>query len=96
MYSSTILRVAAITSLKHIGLLVGLIGTPIIFFNGKLATFEKVGLLFGLFIFFWLLYLGLCFLFHRLSLRKSSNLNHYLSLDEVAKGKAVGSYLDGW
>ncbi len=96
MYSSTVLKVAAITSLKHIGLLVCLIGTPIIFFNGNLTAFEKVGLLFGLLVFFWLVYLGLCFLFHRVSLRKSSNRTQYLSLDDVAKGKAIGSYLEGW
>ncbi|RYV01227.1 hypothetical protein SOPP22_12525 [Shewanella sp. OPT22] len=96
MYSLTILRIAVITSFKYVGLLVCIIGIPIFYFNGELNIIIKTGLFFGLLIFFWSVYSGFCFMFHRMSLRENSNLEHYLKLSDAEKGKEIGSYFEGW
>ncbi len=96
MYSFTVFKIAAKTSFMHISWLVCLIGTPIIYFRDGLGLLAKTGLLVGLLIFFWLLYLGLCFLFHRYSLRKPETKSVFINQDDISKGKEIGSYLEGW
>ena len=95
-YSVSIFKVAAKKSFLHIFWLVALIGIPIIFFRDGLDLAEKTLLFVGFLIFFWLIYLGLCILFHRLSLRDENNRFGYLAKTEIERGKEVGSHLDGW
>ena len=80
----------------HISWLVCLIGIPVVYFRDGLSLLEKTFLLVGLLMFFWLLYLALCFLFHRYSLRKPETKSAFIKLDDISKGKEVGSYLEGW
>lgn len=96
MYSPTVIKVAAKKSFMHISWLVGVIGIPIVFFLDGLSLIEKTGLFLGLLVFFWLLYLALCFALHRFSLRKAEIKADFLALDDSSKGKVVGSYLEGW
>ena len=95
-YNSNILKVAAKESFFHISWLVALIGIPIIFFRDGLNWQEKSFLFVVFLIFFWLLYLLFCFMFHRLSLRHEATLNLYLAKDDQEKGKEIGTHLEGW
>jgi hypothetical protein len=95
-YNLSIFKIAAKKSFLHISWLVALIGIPIVFFRDGLSLFEKSLLFIGLLIFFWLVYLGLCILFHRLSLRDENNRFGYLAKTETERGKEVGSHLEGW
>ena len=95
-YNMSIFKVAAKKSFLHISWLVALIGIPIIFFRDGLDLTEKTLLFVGFLIFFWLAYLGLCILFHRLSLRDENNRFGYLAKSETERGEEVGSHLEGW
>jgi len=95
-YNSITLRIAAKESFLHISWLVALIGIPIVFFRDGLNFQEKSLLFICFLIFFWLLYLLLCLIFHRLSLRNETTLKLYLSKDDVKKGIEVGTHLEGW
>ncbi len=96
MYSFTIFKTAAKVSFMHISWLICLIGIPVVYFRDGLNLLEKTFLLVGLLMFFWLLYLALCFLFHRYSLRNPEARSAFVKLDDIAKGKEIGSYLEGW
>ena len=95
-YNPTILKVAAKESFLHISWLVALIGIPIVFFRDGLNLQEKSLLFAAFLIFFWLLYLLFCFIFHRLSLRHEATRNIYLAKDDQEKGKEIGTHLEGW
>ncbi len=96
MYSLKVLKVAAKESFNHILLLMAVIGGPIIYFSDGLDWLEKFALGVILLVIIWLLYLGLCFGFHRFSIRKCDVKEALQALDEIEKGKEVGSYLEGW
>ena len=96
IYNTAILKVAARKSFFHISWLVLLIGTPIVFFNGGLSLIEKVLLLAGLLLFFWLIYFLLCIFFHRLSIRDNDARANFMAKDDKEKGEEVGSKLEGW
>lgn len=95
-YNSNILKTAAKVSFLHISWLVALIGIPIVFFRDGLDLIEKSMLFAGLLVFFWLVYLLFCIVFHRLSLRNEHNRFGYLAKDDLEKGKEVGTHLEGW
>ena len=95
-YNRSILKVAAWSSFVHISWLVVLIGVPIVFFADGLTLFEKSLFWLGLLCFFWLVYLAMNVLFHRLCLRNENNRVSYISKSDKERGKAVGIYLEGW
>ena len=92
-YNISIVKVAAWSSFVHISWLLCLIGIPIVFFANGLTLFGKSLLWLGFLGFFWLVYLALNFLFHRLSLRDENNRLGYMSKSDEEKGKAVGTHL---
>ncbi|MBT0586946.1 hypothetical protein [Alteromonas oceanisediminis] len=95
-YNVKILNQAAKTSFVHIVWLFALIGTPIVFFNHGLSLSQKTILFFGLLVFFWLTYLGLCVAIHQFKLRDKNNQTAYLKKSDIEKGKDIGSLLEGW
>lgn len=95
-YNFSILKSAAKTAFLHISWLVSLIGAPIIFFRGGLDLLEKFLLFLAFLMFFWLVYLLFCIIFHRLSFRDENNRFGYLQKSDTEKGKEVGSHLEGW
>lgn len=95
-YNSTIIKTAAKVAFLHILWLVALIGIPIVFFAKSIGFIEKSLLFMVLLIFFWLVYLLCCFTFHRLSMRDKHNRVVYQAKNDLEKGKAVGTYLEGW
>lgn len=96
LYNRVIFKVAAKKSFVHISWLVALIGIPIVFFADGLSWLDRVTLFIGMLLFFWLFYLTLCILFHRLSLRHEDNRVAYLAKSDIEKGEEVGSKLEGW
>jgi ABC-type nickel/cobalt efflux system permease component RcnA len=96
MYSIKVVKVAAKESFTHMLWLMAVIGIPMVYFSNSLDWMEKSALLLIALVLIWLLYLGLCFALHRFSLRKPNAKNTFKALDDIAKGKEIGSYLEGW
>ncbi len=96
MYSTKVLLLAAKVSFIHMTWLISIIGVPMFYFDKDLQLNEKVGLFAFLLVFLWLIYFLANLLFHRLSLRKPDALEVFLSKDEAARGKELGTHLEGW
>jgi len=96
MYSTKVLLLAAKVSFIHMTWLVSIIGVPMIYFDKDLQLSEKVGLFVFFLVFLWLIYFLTNMLFHRLSLRKPEALEVFLSKDEAARSKELGTHLEYW